>query len=282
MKTRLSILTVLVLQFVMPASADDLTTEQKAFRADIMSFLKEEGFAPYLDENSLDFKKEGQLYWIDISEGSPFYIEFHRAGLSCEKDSWATALIACNKTNKTYKCAKAILNDDYVSFAVEMYCHSSEEFKYTFYKNIKALDGVYSAVQDYYADLVSSTSAPFSITSVDVANTDVEGNIITDYGSSIYSYQTQYLKPRIKCDVETAGTYEIFIKLITPDGTYSTGNGSPSGYSYSSTLTMEAGTHTYLISGWGAKTSGKWAAGTYRFEFYYDDELVGQKQFTVK
>ncbi len=281
MRTRFLMTVLLTVLLVTPAMADDYTPEQKAFRSNLMTFLKEEGFAPYLDENSLTFKKEGQIYWINISEGSPFYIEFHRSGLGCGDADKATVLLSCNQVNRTYKCAKASLEDDVVSIAVEMYCHSAEEFRYTFYKNMKVLDAAREALLEVYDELLNQDSGPFSISSVEVANTDVSGNIVNGYGTKIYAYQTKYLKPRVTCNVQTAGSYDIYVKFYKADGTMSTGNTSPSGYSYKNTVDMEVGTHTYALDGWGGKTAGFWSAGTYRIEFYYDGTKVGETQVVV-
>lgn len=281
MEKRFLMMVMLAVLLVAPVLADDYTPEQKAFRTNIMTFLKEEGFAPYLDENSLTFKKEGQIYWINISDGSPFYIEFHRSGLGCGEADKSVVLLACNHVNNTYKCAKVALKDDVVSIAVELYCHSAEEFRYTFYKDIQALDAAREALLESYDELLGQSSAPFSISSVEVANTDISGNIVNGYGTKINSYQTKYLKPRITCDVQTAGSYDIYVKFYKADGTLSTGDSSPSGYSYKCTVNMDAGTHTYMLDGWGGKTAGFWNAGTYRFEFYYDDTQIGKTHVVV-
>lgn len=282
MKTRLLITLLMAVLFVMPSSADDYTPAQKAFRSNLMSFLKDEGFSPFIDEdNSLSFKKEGILYWIKISEDSPFFIQFHHAGLDCSTADKKVALVACNITNRDYKCVKAMLYDDYVSIAVELFCHSVEEFKYTFYASIRSLESAYEVLQETYAELLSDSSSPFSISSVEIANTDVNGNIVNGYGTKIYSYQTKYLKPRVTCNVKTKGSYDIYVKFYKGNGTMSTGDSSPSGYSYKCTVNMEEGTHTYVLDGWGGKTAGFWSSGTYRFEFYYDGTKVGEKEIVV-
>lgn len=280
-------LLLLVLAFVsvLPVVSRELTPEQKAFRSSIMSFIREEGFSPSIDEdNSLTFKKEGELYWIDIADSSPFYIEFHRSGLKCNDANKNLVLQSCNEANKKVKCVKAIMGDTSVSLVIELFCHSAEEFKYTFYKSLKELDNSYSTVKEYYnkMDDDSTPSLPFSYTSCEVANVDTDGNIITDYGQTIYDFKTRYLKPRITLNVKTAGTYDIYVKMYTPTGSLATGSSSPSGYSYKHSVTMTSGIHTYSLSGWGSNTAGHWKEGDYRFEFYYDGNLIGKKYFSVK
>lgn len=261
--------------------ANDLTPAQKTFQNSIMTFLREEGFSPSVDEdNSLNFKKEGELYWIDIADNSPFYVEFHRSGFNCSDANMSAVILACNKSNKRTKCVKSIVNESSVSIVIEMYCHSSEEFKYIFYKSLKELDNAYNATKEYYNEFNESGNSPFSISKVEIANTDTDGSLITSWDATIYDFKTKYIKPRLTVDVNKSGTYDIFVKFITPTG-MSTGSNSPSGYSYKSSVKMDSGTHTYLLSGWGGDTAGHWKEGNYIFEFYYDGKIIGKKEFKV-
>lgn len=142
-------------------SAAELTAEQLKFRTSLQTFLKEEGFMPTIDDedNSLNFKKEGNLYWITFGGSSPLYIEFHRAGLKAENINKADVLDAVNVANRKVRCAKAMLNDKNISFAIEMYCHSSEEFKYIFYKCLSELDNAKSMVQEHLNGAPSTSSS---------------------------------------------------------------------------------------------------------------------------
>lgn len=261
--------------------ANDLTPAQKAFQSSIMSFLREEGFSPSIDDdNSLTFKKEGELYWIDIADNSPFYVEFHRSGFKCTDANMSAVILACNKSNKKTKCVKSIANDNSVSIVIEMYCHSAEEFKYIFYKSLKELDNAYNSTKEYYNEFNEGETKPFTISKVEVANTDTDGNLITTWDATIYDFKSKYIKPRLTVNVKKAGTYDIYVKFITSSG-LSTGSNSPSGYSYKSSVKMESGTHTYTLSGWGGNTAGHWKEGSYKFEFYYGGELIGKKEFKV-
>lgn len=145
-------LALLLTLSAVPVCAKSLTQAQRTFLNNISSFLREEGFAPSIDgDNSLAFKKEGVSYWIDIDESNPFYLEFHHSGLNCTDADMGAVLQACNKTNLNKKCAKVALGPNGVAITVELFCHSAEEFKYVFYRSIKALDVAYGAVKDAYA-----------------------------------------------------------------------------------------------------------------------------------
>lgn len=269
---------------VVCARAAELTPEQKAFQNSIKTFLREEGFIPTIDEeNSLLFKKEGKQYWLDVADASPFYIEFHRKGLGIEDADKDVVLKACNEANRRIKCVKAIMLDKSVSLVIETFCHSAEEFKYTFYTCLKELDRAYDKVMEYYSNNVNegSSYAPFSFNSASVANVEYDGTIISGYDSTILSYKTKYLKPSITLNVKQAGTYDIYVKMYDASGSLCTGSSSPSGYSFYTSVKMTAGINTYYLSGYGNKTAGYWKAGSYRLEFYYNGTMMGQKSFRV-
>ena len=72
-----------------------------------------------------------------------------------------------------------------------------------------------------------SSVYPLIITDIEIANVSYEGNVETNYGYSIYSYNTMYLKPRIKYSGLTSGYETLKIKWYNPDGTIKRGTSSP-------------------------------------------------------
>ena len=126
-----------------------------------------------------------------------------------------------------------------------------------------------------------TSQIPIVITDIQIGNTDYNGNIQTNYGSTIYSSSTMYLKPKIKYYGMTAGTKTIKVKMYKPDGTLSTGTNSPSGFSYKDELYFYTGHNEKIITGWGGTDKGHWKAGKYRFEFWYNNTCLGQKTFTI-
>lgn len=69
---------------------------------------------------------------------------------------------------------------------------------------------------------------------------------------------------------------ELYVKVISPDGELRTGSSSPSGYTFSETLSLSFGT-----VGWGNSSGGSYNQGLYVFQFFYNDELVGEKAVVV-
>jgi len=128
-----------------------------------------------------------------------------------------------------------------------------------------------------------SSSLPILITSIDVGNIDKNNKIVNDYGSSIYSYNTMYLSPRIKyTGIRSGESITLYVKLYNASGALSTGNSSPLGYSFFRTITISSGEdNTVCLNGWGSGSKGHWAKGTYRFEFWYGDMCLKAKTFTI-
>ena len=111
MKRILSILAAALLVSIQYISA--LEPEAERFRSDIKSFLREEGFSPYIDDDeSLCFKKEGLLYWMFFSGSRPVYIGLYRTGTDCEDSDIPRLLKAVNETNFENRCVKAMINSD--------------------------------------------------------------------------------------------------------------------------------------------------------------------------
>ena len=125
---------------------------------------------------------------------------------------------------------------------------------------------------------------PFIVTDIEIANNYEGGTHETDFGGKIFSSNSMFLTPRIKCIGLVEGTRNILVKLYKPDGSLSTGTPSsetPTGYSYSSSAYIYEGENTRELSGWGNKNKGNWAKGTYKIEVWYNDMCLKAKSFTI-
>lgn len=130
---------------------------------------------------------------------------------------------------------------------------------------------------------------PPEIYSIEIGNTDKEGNIITDFGNTIYSQNTMYLKPRIRYKSYADRSYTFDVKWIKPDGTISKGSSSPAGYSQSDRYALNYGEGTKKLRGWGGnrtktwtgKIKGNWKAGNYAIEIWCEGLLLKRQKFTI-
>lgn len=291
MKMARILITLLLSVAGFSAYADALTAEQLRFRDNIEQFLEEEGFLPSIDDsdNSVMFRNDGILHWINVAGSGTFYVEFNRAGVKIDKGADRTSILnAVNTANLKTRCAKAILRDSQITLVVEMFCHSAEEFRYTFYKNMSELERVDGLVSEATESepreetTVAADDVPFEINAIEIANTDRRGEIITPYGSQIYSGNTQYLKARIGVNVKQAGSYTVQVKFYASGQLVEDSSGeSPAGYSYVWDIPMSFGSGRYELIGWGGAKPGYWKAGSYRFEFYYKNKKIGEKSFEI-
>jgi len=129
-----------------------MSSEELAFRNQIERFLKEEGFVPIVDtdDNSLNFKKEGERYWLTVNGPEPFYVELHKSGFTLEDTNRNAILEACSHANATKRCGKAYATKSSVSFTVEFYCPSIDTFRKVFYKSMSAVDSTKDTMKEYY------------------------------------------------------------------------------------------------------------------------------------
>ena len=128
-----------------------------------------------------------------------------------------------------------------------------------------------------------SSSIPMLITDIEIANVYNGGSIETNYGGSIYSSNSMYLKPRITyTGIRTSESITLYAKLYGISGTLQTGNSSPSGYTFSDNVTVSSGSgNTYELKGWGGSNKGFWSRGTYRYEIWYGNVCLRAKTFTL-
>ena len=122
---------------------------------------------------------------------------------------------------------------------------------------------------------------PVIITDVEIANVYNDGTFETNYGYSIYSSRSMYVKPRITyTGIRTDENITLRIKLYTPSG-LSRGSTSPSDCSWTESFNVNNGSNTQSFQGWGGASMGHWTSGTYRYEFWYGNICLKAKSFTI-
>lgn len=119
------------------------------------------------------------------------------------------------------------------------------------------------------------------IYSIEIANTFKGAKIQTDYGETIYSSETMYLKPRIRYKSYANRSYKFDVKWINPDGTTDKGKNSPAGYTQSESYSLSYGEGTKNLYGWGKKTKGTWKAGKYAIEIWCNGTLLKREEFRI-
>jgi len=139
-----------------------------------------------------------------------------------------------------------------------------------------------------FARWISTQSQPtpsFTITSMDFANTDKNGNVIGSYGTSFEGTAVRYIIPRITYDYTgpTSINRVISIKIINPDGSLRTHAGSPAGFSVDDTFNVKPNSRgeRLLLTGLGSESGGSYSAGTYTCEIWSNGQRLYSARFTV-
>ncbi len=123
--------------------------------------------------------------------------------------------------------------------------------------------------------ITESTSGNLKIMSMEFCNVDYEGNIIDNYGKSLFADEIKYLKPKITYYGLNASSSETFyVKIFKPDGTLSQGKTSPDGYTYSTEVTLAMGQNQIELSGWGNSTGGSYSPGIYNVELWHSGKRL--------
>lgn len=118
------------------------------------------------------------------------------------------------------------------------------------------------------------------ITGVTFANVDKESTIINDYGTDMYASEIKYFKPKVfyKGLADTDKNITLYVKILKDDGSVMSGADSPEGYTFKNDIKIEPGSGKFIIlSGWGNNNGGSYSAGQYKYEIWYNGNIIFQK-----
>ena len=132
---------------------------------------------------------------------------------------------------------------------------------------------------DLKADI--GNAVPFVIRDIQMATYGGSEPNDIDYGNILYSSQTRYLRPKISYTCFKSGSRTVYVKFFRPDGSLSSGGSSPSGYSYSNSVSFDEGDHEKDLKGWGGTDWGHWSSGNYVIEIWYDNACIKRKEFRI-
>ena len=190
-----------------------------------------------------------------------YFLNDNLSGVISDKDD----LIGCkNDTIAVQKNNIVVLRDSVISL---------EGTIYSCQRTIKKQEEELTMLQK---------SFPIIITDIKIGNVDYDSNVETDYGNTIYSRYTMYLKPQITyTGINPWQSINLKVKWYTPNGSLSRGDSSPSGFSQSEDLYVCSGSNTTTLRGWGNRSKGHWSSGTYRIEIWYEDVCLRAENFTI-
>ena len=137
------------------------TTAQRNFQNSILSFLRDDmRLSPFINNNgSIEFKDSNdETHWVNIvSEQAPFFVMLTRAGYTLTGDRGlkrAESILAANAVNAALKAVKLYCSDTSVSFRIEQYFQTDNDFKYVFSRNLTILEQAEERFLEEYNKLV--------------------------------------------------------------------------------------------------------------------------------
>ena len=114
-------------------------------------------------------------------------------------------------------------------------------------------------------------SAYMTITGIRFYNASPEGKLLSRDSDILYAQDIKYLLPVLYYDGLADGTRyaKLYVKIFRPSGVMTTFSDSPSGYSYSQSVTVESGySNSLRLTSWGSSSGGTFEKGNYTFEVY--------------
>ena len=132
------------------AQSNNLTSSQLAIRNSIQSYLKSEGFQPEIDDDGdIKFKRQGDTYFVKVSatDENPMYVTLSKYYQYSDKIS-RTKLILFN-SEKSYKSCKIATPESQFIIRIEMFVNASSAFTSVFYRLLKVMDDVETAIKEY-------------------------------------------------------------------------------------------------------------------------------------
>jgi len=251
---------------------------QEAYKMIQSGNVNQAGLQKMYNSFSKQYEKDAEKTQADLSKQ---YADFaYNRGVENAKNSHYLDAIDDYNTAIRYKPSfEAYANKGCSQYALGEYKDALESFNKAleFQPNNQTIIDIKATVQNQISKM---EAAPIAIYDLKIANTDQEGNIITDYGLPIYSENTYYLRPKIYYKSNVKSKVTLQIKFINPDGSISKSGTSPEGYSTKSDVITD-GNGSRKLHSWGSKTKGNWSSGQYRLEIWYEDVCIASKNFFV-
>ncbi len=151
-------------------------------------------------------------------------------------------------------------------------------------EQLSGLEKQKETINDLQSELgiIQEKFPPFVVKKIEFRSTDYYDNLKIDYGYSLYRSDCYYINPRIKYYAAKSGSYDIYIKIYTPDGSMKTGSSSPSGYcTMNKSVSIYKGNNSIELSGWGNNSGNSYSYGTYRYEIWINGEIIGSQDFYI-
>lgn len=126
----------------------------------------------------------------------------------------------------------------------------------------------------------NNNSSPISLKNIAFC-TSKNDTYLSDYGASLRLKNCFYIMPKIDYVGITPGVYDIYVKIIDPNGKLSVGGDSPNGFTYVHNTIISKGENTMYLLGWGNDIDVIYIPGTYKFEIWINGINIKTTNFVI-
>ncbi len=122
------------------------------------------------------------------------------------------------------------------------------------------------------------------ISDISFGNSDFNDVMISDFGTDMYASEVKYLKPKISYlgIASKDKNITLDIKIIDENGSTERGSNSPEDYTYQQDFTVHSGSaQTMNMVGYGNRKGGAFSPGLYKYEVWYEGNMLYQKEFRL-
>ena len=139
------------------------------------------------------------------------------------------------------------------------------------------------AIGDYDTD-IRKPENKIELKSFNFSKKDTTGVRDKTYISQAHKGQISYLYCEV--DIKSSEKKDIILwsKIIKPDGSLSICSSCkdvPDGYTFSDKVSLPAEQTYHFYTGWGSENGGNWKLGTYRWEIWTREGLLGDGTFEI-
>lgn len=129
-----------------------------------------------------------------------------------------------------------------------------------------------------------ATSNLISIDRVSFRNGDKNGNVIDDFGSTLYDGKVKYLVPKIYYNGKYSTNQEatLYFRIFNSSGNLVCGSDSPIGFSKKEPVVIKPGSNSMIILGYGSSEGTTYKEGTCKFEIWLDGEKLYETNVYIK
>jgi serine/threonine protein kinase len=137
----------------------------------------------------------------------------------------------------------------------------------------------YDAIQKNYDNL--RTSFPLKITLIQLGNTNKDGTIIDNYGSTLYSSRLRYLTPQIYFENHSSSNTSYHFEIHYVDAWGRMEYNTSSGKIPTSDRNISLYESSKVLNGWGSDSGNTWRAGKWTIEIWNNGVCLGSQEFTI-